>query len=72
MLGISLEQTRVYQEAKEEGIEEGIERGIEQGKMDVALNLLRRNFPVEEIAEITGLSIEQIQTLQAQSSTEPS
>ena len=31
MLGITLKQTRVYQEIKEEGREEGLEQGLEQG-----------------------------------------
>ncbi len=31
MLGITLKQTRVYQEIKEEGREEGIEEGLKQG-----------------------------------------
>lgn len=31
MLGITLKQTRVYQEIKQEGREEGIEEGIKQG-----------------------------------------
>jgi predicted transposase/invertase (TIGR01784 family) len=58
MLGISLEQTRVYREAKEEGQLE------EQQK--IALHLLRKNYELAEIAEITGLSIEQLQELQTQ------
>lgn len=72
MFRSSLGHTRVYQEAKEEGREEGYKEGLELAKRDIVLNLLRRNFPVEEIAEITELTIEQIQTLQGQLSTEPS
>ena len=50
MLGITLEETRVYREIKEQGIEEGIEQGREegieqgreQGKIGEAVNLVMR------------------------------
>lgn len=58
MLGLSeLKQTRVYQEAKSEGKQEE--------RQEIAINLLRRNLPLETIAEVTGLTIAQIQQLQA-------
>jgi predicted transposase/invertase (TIGR01784 family) len=67
MLGIRLEETRVYQEAREEGREEA--RAEEREK--IALNLLRKNIPLETIAEVTELTIAQIQQLQsAHSQTE--
>lgn len=53
MLGTKLEETRVYQEAQEE-----------KAKM-IALKLLRKNLPLETIAEVTELSIDQLQQLQA-------
>jgi len=43
MLGLSeLKQTRVYQEAREEGFEEGIEQGIERGQLQARLGMIRR------------------------------
>jgi DNA-binding CsgD family transcriptional regulator len=36
----------------------------------IALNLLQRGMIVQEIAQITGLSVEQVQQLQAQLSRE--
>jgi predicted transposase/invertase (TIGR01784 family) len=42
MLGITLQQTRVYQEAKEEGREEGREQGREQGREETTFNLIVR------------------------------
>jgi predicted transposase/invertase (TIGR01784 family) len=60
MLGITLQETRVYREAREEGREEAREEEREK----IALNLLRKNIPLETIAEVTGLTIEQIQQLQ--------
>jgi predicted transposase/invertase (TIGR01784 family) len=52
MLGITLQETRVYREAREE----------ERDK--ITLNMLLKNIPLETIAEVTGLTIEQIQQLQ--------
>ncbi|MEX0271440.1 Rpn family recombination-promoting nuclease/putative transposase [Leptolyngbyaceae cyanobacterium UHCC 1019] len=57
MLGISLQQTRVYQEAKEEGQQEALQQ--------VVMNLLKEEMTVEAIARVTGLSFEQIEQLQA-------
>jgi predicted transposase/invertase (TIGR01784 family) len=62
MLGLSeLKQTRVYQEAKSEGKLEG----RQEERQEIAINLLRRNLPLETTAEVTGLTIAQIQQLQA-------
>lgn len=44
-----------------EGLEEGKEQGINQEKAATALKLLQKNsYPLEEISEITGLSIARI------------
>jgi predicted transposase/invertase (TIGR01784 family) len=57
MLGVKLEETRVYQEAKQEGIEQGIQRGIKQGREQVKLELvpqfLARGMSMEEGRPIT-------------------
>jgi predicted transposase/invertase (TIGR01784 family) len=61
MLGLSeLKQTRVYQEALEEGKAEG---KAETTRL-FALKLLRIGMSLEQIAEITELSPQQIQALQ--------
>jgi predicted transposase/invertase (TIGR01784 family) len=44
----------------------GYDRGIEEKTIEIALNMLKDNLPVETIARFTGLSIAQIQTLQGQ------
>ena len=44
-------------------IERGIEQGIEQGKVKTAKNLIAKGMPIEEIAQVTELSIEKIQAL---------
>ena len=51
----------------EQGIEQGISQGIEQGsndtKKEIARNMKEKNYPVEDIKEITGLSIEEIEKI---------
>ena len=51
-----LKQTRVYQEALEEGIEEGERRG----KLQAVPRLLAFGLTVEQIAEALGLEVEQV------------
>jgi predicted transposase/invertase (TIGR01784 family) len=56
MLGISLEESRVYQDAKAEG-----ERiGEHNNKMKMISKLLSRGLSIAEIAEIVELSIEEV------------
>ncbi len=43
--------------------EEGFEKGIEQEKILMAQNCLKKGFSIEIIAELTGLSSEQIESL---------
>ena len=42
---------------------EGIEAGRNQGKMEVARGMKAKNIPMDVIAEITGLPLEQIAVL---------
>jgi hypothetical protein len=46
--------------------EKGMEKGIEKATQTIAINLLRENIPLETIARTTGLTIAQVQALQAQ------
>ena len=59
--------TGIYEEALErgraEGIERGIEQGIEQGKLDMILEMLKRELPVETIAQISKFPIKKIKEL---------
>ena len=57
MLGLTLEQTRVYQEAKAEGREE---REAEMLKLTVPL-LLKTGMSVEQIAQHLNVDIEAVQ-----------
>lgn len=66
MLDIRLQDTRVFQEAKQEGIEQGIERGIERGERAVLLRLLNSKFGTLSAATLTrfqNLSLQQLDAL---------
>ncbi|MDJ0619648.1 MAG: Rpn family recombination-promoting nuclease/putative transposase [Calothrix sp. MO_192.B10] len=73
MLGITLQETRVYREIKEEGIKEGIQqgeqRGLEQGRLSEArliLRLLTRRvgeLPQDICQQIETLPLEQLENL---------
>ena len=48
----------------EKGIKQGIEQGIEQGKaIEIAKEMLNKNFDKKIISEITGLSISEMEML---------
>ncbi|MDR1599603.1 MAG: hypothetical protein LBS11_07005 [Oscillospiraceae bacterium] len=55
------------------GIEQGLARGIEQGlalavkenQRNIALRMLKRNKPLEEIAEDTGLTLEEVHSIKS-------
>ncbi|BAY43226.1 hypothetical protein SAMD00079811_08050 [Scytonema sp. HK-05] len=63
-----MKESVIYQEIKAEGLAEGraegLQQGIQEGIRRVAMNLLKTGMPVEEIVKVTGLSVEQIQSLQ--------
>ena len=52
---------------KSEGIAEGLAEGEAKGKIEaqreMTINLLKNNYPIEEIAKITGLSKEEIKNI---------
>ena len=49
-----------------EGKEAGIKEGVEKGKISIALKMLAKGMSNEEISEITGLTVAQIEKLSAQ------
>ncbi|MEM9216551.1 MAG: DUF4351 domain-containing protein [Cyanobacteria bacterium P01_F01_bin.150] len=55
MLGLTLQQTRVYRDAKEEGREEGREEGLAQERALVMRQLQRK---VGELPEAIALQVE--------------
>jgi predicted transposase/invertase (TIGR01784 family) len=45
--------------------EKGMEKGLERATQSIALNMLKDNFSLEQISRLTGLTIAQLQHLQA-------
>ena len=60
-------QNSLLSEAKEEGISQGIEQGytsgINDGIKQTAKSMLNKNMSIEDISDITGLSVEEINKL---------
>jgi len=46
-----------------EGIEKGLEKGVLQEKLNTAKRLIQKGMALSEVAEITGLSPEEIEGL---------
>ena len=59
------------QQGMQQGIQQGIQKGIQQGvsegeknaKIEIAVEMLKNNFSIEEIQKITRLSIEEIKNI---------
>ena len=60
-------QNSLLSEAKENGYTSGINDGISKGEnkksIEIAKNMLKKNMSIEDISDITGLSIEEINKL---------
>lgn len=54
---------RGLKEGYTNGINDGISQGSQQAKIETAKNALKMNLSVEQIATLTGLSIEEIKSL---------
>jgi predicted transposase/invertase (TIGR01784 family) len=56
-------------EGLQQGLQQGIQQGVQQGRQiyaqQTALRMLNKRFPISEIAELTGLSEEEVRSLQA-------
>ncbi|MBF1723486.1 MAG: transposase [Streptococcus sp.] len=50
-------------EAREEGLVQGLERGLEQGRKQLICEMVSRGMTPDLISEMTGLTIEEIETL---------
>jgi predicted transposase/invertase (TIGR01784 family) len=61
MLGLTLEQTRVYQEAKAEGREEGREEQKTEILRAAVPLLLKTGMTVEQIAQQLNVDVESVQ-----------
>ena len=61
--GIAIGEERGITIGREEGRNEGISLGITQAKLETAKNALSMKLTLEQIANLTGLSVEVIQDL---------
>ena len=50
-------------EAREEGLEQGLERGRNEERLQLIRKMMSRGMTPELISDMTGLSIEEIETL---------
>ena len=41
-------------------LDAGIEIGAQQKAVEAAENMMKKNYPIDDICEITGLSLEQV------------
>ena len=57
-LSMNLREQDIREEAKEEG--------IQQQAIETATNMLKKEYPVDEIAELTGLPVQKVLELQQQ------
>ncbi len=85
MFGIKLEETRFYQEAKEEGRQEGlkqarekileearkqgIQQGREEAKRELIPRFLARGMSMEQVAKLLNLTVEQVRLISEQESS---
>ena len=70
MLGLSeLKQTKIYQEALEEGKQLGVEEGKEQAKLEAIPRMLQFGLSQEAIAQILDLPLEVVQQVATQQNT---
>ena len=54
---------KLKKEAMQEGVKKGVQKGMHRKAIQTARALLEENMPLEKISQITGLSIEEIETL---------
>ena len=51
---------------REDAKEEGMQQGAQQKAIETAIKMLEKKYPVEEIADLTGLTVEKVLELQKQ------
>jgi len=51
------------QQGMERGMQQGIQRGMTAGKITIARNALKMNIPIDDIAKLTNLTPEEIESL---------
>ena len=57
------DEAQALYHAEQQGIQKGIQQGFTEGKLEIARKLLKRDRPIDEIVEDTGLTREEIENL---------
>ncbi|MCQ2975673.1 MAG: Rpn family recombination-promoting nuclease/putative transposase [Bacteroidales bacterium] len=60
---LQVEREEGREEGRKEGIKKGMEKGREEEKIKNAKKMKSKGYPIEEISEITGLSIDEIKEI---------
>jgi predicted transposase/invertase (TIGR01784 family) len=60
-----MRESVIYQDILHEGQAQGLELGSEQKAQEIATNMLNEGVAIALIVRVTGLTIEQVQQLQA-------
>jgi predicted transposase/invertase (TIGR01784 family) len=60
---IPVQQQKAYENGVEQGISQGITQVIQQKAIKTAKNILNMNLPIEQITTLTGISLNEINTL---------
>ena len=61
--GLAEGEAKGKAEGLAEGQAKGKAEGLAEGKTEIATNLLKKDYSIEEIVEITGLTKEEIEKL---------
>ncbi|MGA1867663.1 MAG: Rpn family recombination-promoting nuclease/putative transposase [bacterium] len=56
---------QLIEKGKKEGIEKGKKEGIKKAKIEAAKKMLSKKYPINDIADITGLPVEEIKKLKS-------
>ncbi|WHY80893.1 hypothetical protein QNH23_13350 [Siminovitchia fortis] len=62
-MGLSMKDTFLAKYYMKEGEKKGIEVGIKEGKVEIAVRLLGRGESADDVAEITGLTLEEVERI---------
>ena len=61
--GIRKGWEKAVEEGREKGIKEGKKEGMREGIKQTAVNMLRKGIDIKVIAEVTGLSLKELEML---------
>ena len=60
---IEVQREEAFEKGVSEGIQQGISQGEHQAKIETAKNLLAMKLSIEQVAQGTGLSVDEIKKL---------